>query len=175
MACRRQNSSRWRKCTFSRIPLCACCIPIRLCLVNQPKAFVDSEVIIYHNQNSSENRLPSTEGINNSSKMQKANPQIFVVQTAFHALDTPRVVINPNYLSRGEFRRYAIRCRHLPLEAKRFSEQRTLVFHPASSINHRTRVSTVRSVLTASTIVSSSTFHLVHKSPTHFRQPEYSP
>ena len=40
-----------------------------------------------------------------------------------------------NDLSRGEFRRYAIRCRHLPLETKRFSKSTTLIFHPASCIN----------------------------------------
>jgi hypothetical protein len=55
----------------------------------------------------------------------------------------------------------------------RFSEQHTLIFHPASCINYRTPYSTVRSISTASSIVS-GTAHLVYKPPTHFRQPEHS-
>jgi hypothetical protein len=108
--------------------------------------------------NSSENRLPRRlqvrRGINNSSKkIQKVKPQIFVVQAAVRALDTPRVVINEKDLSQGEFRRQAIRCRHLPLESQDvLGTAHTLIFHPASCINFRTPVSTVRSVSPASTI-----------------------
>ena len=103
--------------------------------------------------NFSENRLPRGETNKSSRKLQWVNLRILASADCSPRPGHPSCCNKPNDLSRGEFRRDAIRNRHLALETKRFSEQHALIFHPASCrINYPTPLSTVRSVSSAYTI-----------------------
>jgi hypothetical protein len=96
--------------------------------------------VSFNTTNSSENRLPRTlQGDQHQLKEDaESKPADLCCSCCSPLPGHPSCCNKPNDLSRGKFRRYAVRC--LPLEAKRFSEQQTQIFHTASCVNYRTPI-----------------------------------